>query len=646
MPRISVVVPVHDVEDYVATCLQSLARQTYRDLEVVVVDDGSTDRSAEIAARFCAGDSRFRLIRQANAGLGAARNAGTDAASGELLAFVDSDDVVPDAAYERLADTLRVSGSDFATGNVQRLTRQGATQAQFLARTFSKRRVATHVSKDRTLLADRTAWNKLWRRSFWDEHGLRFPEGVVHEDIPVTLPAHVLAARVDVLAAPVYQWRLREDGAASITQRRLEYGVLVDRLAAIEQVRRFLRDRGSRKLARWYDASIVADDLRLHLNVLDMADERYRARFMTDVNCMLDEVPARVFDRLPAIERLKWHLLRRERMPELVEVVRFHNQRGASIPAVRHRGRYEGGYPFRRDERLAIPPHTFRLGRRDEDLALTPHLAAVEAAGPRLILRGRSEINALPGPARSAIVALAPGRLQSLQLRVNPVRVPTDGVSEFAAVLDVRELRRGGAWQEGTWKLFVVGHTGSVRRRRGRFDLDSAQLLGAIDLDAGEDVHACARVGTDGTVAVVIRTRWAQLLAARRRGAVIDLRCRLHGIGHEPLLELRRRTDGRVLRYPLHGTDGERRARVPVRDLRSAPAPLEAIATGMLEQHDIWAASVAAPGGVFDLAALRSDAGAHDGDIAVARARGGGVEVIVGTPAQLPAPARWPSAVR
>jgi CDP-glycerol glycerophosphotransferase len=75
MPRISVVVPVHDVEDYVATCLQSVARQTYRDLEVIVVDDGSTDRSAEIAARFCAGDSRFRLIRQDNAGLGAARNA-------------------------------------------------------------------------------------------------------------------------------------------------------------------------------------------------------------------------------------------------------------------------------------------------------------------------------------------------------------------------------------------------------------------------------------------------------------------------------------------------------------------------------------------------------------------------------------------
>jgi CDP-glycerol glycerophosphotransferase len=145
-------------------------------------------------------------------------------------------------------------------------------QAQFLARTFAQTRLRTHVSRCRPLLADRTAWNKLLRRSFWDAHGFRFPEGVVHEDIPVALPAHHLATSVDVIAAPVYQWRLREDGALSITQRRLEHRVLRDRLDAIESVRAHLAEHATLKLRRWYDASIVADDLRLHLNLLDEAD--------------------------------------------------------------------------------------------------------------------------------------------------------------------------------------------------------------------------------------------------------------------------------------------------------------------------------------------------------------------------------------
>ncbi len=213
MPRISVVVPVYDVEAYLAACLQSIARQSERDLEVIVVDDGSSDASRAIAERFAERDPRFRVVAQPNGGLGSARNTGVAHAGGEFLAFVDGDDVVADDAYRRLLGSLDRTGSDLATGNVQRLTRQGTSQAQFLARTFARSRERTHVTRMRSLLADRTAWNKLYRRSFWDAHGFRFPEGVVHEDIPVTLPAHLAADRVDVLAAPVYQWRLREDGA-------------------------------------------------------------------------------------------------------------------------------------------------------------------------------------------------------------------------------------------------------------------------------------------------------------------------------------------------------------------------------------------------------------------------------------------------
>jgi CDP-glycerol glycerophosphotransferase len=232
MPRISVVVPVYNVEAYLEECLQSIARQTVSDLEVILVDDGSTDGSRAIADAFADRDGRFRVIGQANAGLSAARNTGIDAAGGEYLAFVDSDDVLPVDAYERLLGALEQTGSDFATGNVHRLMAEGVRQSYFLSRAFTRTRLRTHVTRQPDLITDRTAWNKLWRRSFWDAQGYRFPVGVYNEDIPITIPAHFAARSVDVISEPVYLWRSREGGEKSITQRRAEMRMLLDRLRA------------------------------------------------------------------------------------------------------------------------------------------------------------------------------------------------------------------------------------------------------------------------------------------------------------------------------------------------------------------------------------------------------------------------------
>src|SRR5215210_3415529 len=106
MPRVSVVVPIYNVEPYLEECLESLAGQTMGDLEVVMVDDGSTDRSPAIAEAFAARDLRFKLVSQPNGGLSKARNTGIGHATGEFLAFVDADDVVARNAYELLVGSL------------------------------------------------------------------------------------------------------------------------------------------------------------------------------------------------------------------------------------------------------------------------------------------------------------------------------------------------------------------------------------------------------------------------------------------------------------------------------------------------------------------------------------------------------------
>ena len=188
VPRISVVVPIYNVERYLDECLLSLSAQTAGDLEVVMVDDGATDGSAAIAEHHAERDPRLRLVRQSNHGLGHARNTGVQAATGDFLTFVDSDDRLPADALELLLGSLDRTGSDFATGNIHRFTEARTWPAPFLRKTFLRRRPRTHVSRFHWLLSDRMAQNKLWRRSFWDEHGLRFPEGVLHEDIPVVVP--------------------------------------------------------------------------------------------------------------------------------------------------------------------------------------------------------------------------------------------------------------------------------------------------------------------------------------------------------------------------------------------------------------------------------------------------------------------------
>ncbi len=660
MPRISVVVPIYDVESYLATCLQSVARQTVRDLEVIMVDDGSTDGSRALAERFASHDRRFRLVTQPNGGLGKARNTGSDLATGEFLAFVDSDDVLPHDAYERLLGALDRTGSDLATGNVHRLTRQGTSQAQFLARTFARTRLKTHVSRCRPLLADRTAWNKLWRRSFWDAHGFRFPEGVVHEDIPVTLPAHHLAASVDVLAAPVYHWRLREDGALSITQRRLEHTVLRDRLDAIDSVRAHLAGHATPRLRRWYDASIVADDLRLHLNLLDEADDAYRALFMDRVGAMLDGAPGRVFAALPAIDRLKWHLVRRGLVDELVEVLRFQKQEAAATRPVRIRGRYHGDYPFRTDRGLRIPRSAFRLGRRDEDLALTAHLESLRCGDGKLRIRGHAYINGLGCDSgcdqRTTITALRPGRFRAVRLRLAALRIPTAPVRRgdlaggyawagFEAALDPRALRAAGGWEDGVWNLYATTRIGLLRRRRARFVLASPELLGAVDLTGGEDACVRAVVASDGALRVEVRTTWARLRTRRVTDGALELAGEIRGDG-AARLELRRRSDGRVHVYDAALAGGGFRTRLPLADLTGAPPSLEAAAACAAGAHEMWELSVAGMPLALpaELAGIDWAMGEHA--VALERNRRGDAALVtrtVVTPIALPAPAPAPA---
>ena len=228
-PRLSVVVPVYNVEGYLEECLDSILAQPYDDLEFVMVDDGSTDASADIARRYADRHGNFRLVSQANAGLGAARNAGIEAAQGRYLTFLDSDDRLPADAYSAMMRTLEESGSDFAIGKLVRDEGDRRFAMPRMRDNHRVRRVGVRLDEMPRILADVFAVNKVYRRTFWDQAGLTFPTDIRYEDQPTLTRAFLAADRFDVLTETVYLWRIRTDGS-SITQRRDDIADLYDRI--------------------------------------------------------------------------------------------------------------------------------------------------------------------------------------------------------------------------------------------------------------------------------------------------------------------------------------------------------------------------------------------------------------------------------
>lgn len=316
---LSVVVPVYNVEDYLDECLASIAASTLESLEVVLVDDGSTDGSATIAREWCGRDRRFQLIQQENRGLGAARNAGVPHAIGRYLAFLDSDDRVPEAAYERMVTTLERTGSDFATGNVHRFDGHRTWQAPLARGVHDRTRLRTHVSRDRELLRDLLAHNKVWRRTFWDRHQLTFREGVLYEDLTTTIPAHVLADSVDVLSDVVDLWRFRTGGLASITQAKTADARQVrDRLTGVTAVSEFMSRQDDPSLKVDYDHGALERDVRYFVNVLPDVDEDYLEEALRRFRDLLEQVDPEALSRVRVVNRIKYDLIRRSETSALL----------------------------------------------------------------------------------------------------------------------------------------------------------------------------------------------------------------------------------------------------------------------------------------------------------------------------------------
>jgi hypothetical protein len=290
-PLLSVVVPVYNAADLVEESLQSVLDQQYRNVEIVVVDDGSTDDSLAVVRAFADRHPEVTVLSQPNGGVGVARRTGTEAATGEYLTFVDADDTVTHTGIQVAMDGLRRSGSDVAVMPYQRREGDAVRPAAPWIRAVHARPAEAVTLADRPdVLVNAIPGGKIFRRAFWDEHGFVYPTVLLAGDQRVAAEAFLKARSLDITGVPAYTWRRMETSisqghvtAAAVHARHDAMDAVLEILAPLpaareERILQYLRyniPNSLLKLERADDAYLDALVERVPHIVASAPPERY-----------------------------------------------------------------------------------------------------------------------------------------------------------------------------------------------------------------------------------------------------------------------------------------------------------------------------------------------------------------------------------
>ncbi|MBX0313375.1 bifunctional glycosyltransferase family 2 protein/CDP-glycerol:glycerophosphate glycerophosphotransferase [Planococcus glaciei] len=309
-PRLSVVVIAFNNELYIEEALESLDEQSYKDFEVVVVNDFSSDRTGELIDRFVEGRSKFKAVhlQENSGGCSTPRNTGISHTTGEYIMFLDGDDWYTIDACEKMVEAIERTDSDFVAGQVIRTNNY---EIWYHKQIYSRERINFNIREFTYMLFDSLSVNKIYKRSFLDRHGLRFPEGIHYEDVVFTGKAYFLAESISVIPEPVYYWRVVENAEAkSITNRRHEFENFENRIIAHRYFDQFLRENGAVLYQKEKNNKFLRHDLKLYTNDYLQYDDDYKVRFHKMIHEYLHEVMDEYsFIGLAERDRILYYLL-------------------------------------------------------------------------------------------------------------------------------------------------------------------------------------------------------------------------------------------------------------------------------------------------------------------------------------------------
>lgn len=304
--KISVIIPVYNVNSYLKTSIESVIAQSYKNLEIIIIDDGSTDGSGEICDEYAGCDDRIRVIHQENAGLSAARNVGINNSTGKYLFFCDSDDYVLENALEKLIIKLKKDHSDIVACGFANFQRDGLSGKES-AKTFTDEHFGLwsgHESVIQMMRSDSlcsVAWNKLYKREVFD--GIRFPSGIINEDEATIYRVLYRAKLVSYLPDVLYMYRQRE---SSITHIEMQdrYRFLIK--AGIDRID-FFKDNGDDELEQ-HSRITLLEWIKFSYRKIDNVDIKKELLGIYKGSLILDNAPI-VMGRKKQLALILWKYL-------------------------------------------------------------------------------------------------------------------------------------------------------------------------------------------------------------------------------------------------------------------------------------------------------------------------------------------------
>lgn len=282
---ISVIVPVYNVEEYLRNCLDSILQQSYSELQIILIDDGSTDNSGKICDEYEKKDSRIEVIHQQNSGIGRTRNVGLDRAKGQYIAFVDSDDFIHKDMYRDLIKLAKRNKADLTVCKFQRFKNPNFSvkwedcPTERILRPYD---VLAKLPGDQDEV-ESVLWNKLYKSSLFNS--IRFPEGLINEDADIIYLVIDASNIVIVTDQVYYYYRFNEN---SIT--RLDtYLYNMDIFKIYDRQQRYYQEKGyselSRSTRRTYLDKVISKYKLIKAQsgkkkILKQLKERYNAKYM------------------------------------------------------------------------------------------------------------------------------------------------------------------------------------------------------------------------------------------------------------------------------------------------------------------------------------------------------------------------------
>lgn len=242
LPLISIIVPVYNTAPWLRRCLDSICAQSYRNMEILCVNDGSTDNSAEILAEYAARDSRIKVIYQPNAGLAAARNTGLEHATGEWVTGVDSDDWIDAQTYEKAVACISPDVNMVCFG-IELEDAEGLPNLEAVQEHYRMKMEGVHELTHQLGLEMVVAFcNKVVRRSMIEQYSIRFPEGLLYEDIPFFFCCTAVVQKVHFLKAGLYHYVQRSSSIMGSAVKKTPRSI--DHLRGLDFVYHFYQSHG------------------------------------------------------------------------------------------------------------------------------------------------------------------------------------------------------------------------------------------------------------------------------------------------------------------------------------------------------------------------------------------------------------------